>query len=168
MSYSDEEKQAILQQARETLARTEHVGRVAETSLSAVDKLPPLGEDALTKWRREANEREAELARERDHRDLEAIERRVTNNIMASVQLRIDAAIAGARQDHIESFLPELVSQLRQEIEDDVTIAIEKAYKVATAELRADLNALRETVRKVMGPDVVLDLPPLRSGKPLN
>jgi hypothetical protein len=36
--------------------------------------------------------------------------------------------------------------------------------------VRADLNALREAVRKIMGTDAVIDLPPPPSmrGKPLN
>jgi hypothetical protein len=38
----------------------------------------------------------------------------------------------------------------------------------AAADLRADLNALRQAVTKVAGDGAIIDLPPLRVGKPFH
>jgi hypothetical protein len=62
------------------------------------------------------------------------------------------------------------IAALKRAIADDVTIEIERAYKLAMQEVRADLAALRDAVKQLIGDDTkLITLPPLRSaGKPLN
>jgi hypothetical protein len=147
-----------MRQAREAIERTAYINPNLEASL------PPI-EDRLERWKREANER----AREKRENDYRAIERRITSDVLATVRTMIDAAISGARQDHIENFLPEFARQFRDQIDDYVCAEIERAYKLATAELRADLENLRQAIQKAYGADgTIINLPPLRSGKPLN
>jgi hypothetical protein len=49
----------------------------------------------------------------------------------------------------MKQILPELVTQMRRAISDGICAEIERAYKLALADLRADLNALRTAVEKV-------------------
>ena len=49
----------------------------------------------------------------------------------------------------MEQLLPELVAQMRHVISDEICAEIERAYKLAMVDLRANLNALREAVKKV-------------------
>lgn len=73
------------------------------------------------------------------------------------------------RREHIEIFLPELLIGLREAISGEITSAIANAYERAFADLRADLNALHQAVKKFAGDDsTVIDLPSLRVGGPLN
>jgi hypothetical protein len=174
MVISNRDAAAILAEARKTIGRTEHVGKPPETGgfgnpAETADFLPPF-EDRLERWKREANERAEARECERARSDLAVIERRVTDRVYACLQSQLAAMINDEHKHMVEMLLPELVAALKQSIADDVTIEIERAYKLAMAELRADLNALREALKKIAGDGAIIDLPPLPSwrNKPLN
>jgi hypothetical protein len=154
--YTDEQREQILRQARELLREPPNG--------SATKHFPSFGETVNQRHRREISEQEAERERERRENDYRAIERRVTANVLAAVQGMIDNAIGTARADHVENFLPEFVSQFREELHDHVVNELERAYAKAMDDLRADLAALRQAVKKLAGDDsTVIDLPPLAS-----
>jgi hypothetical protein len=160
-----DDAEKIIGQARATLDRVRNIRSPAEPTLP-----PP--DDALTKWKRDAEQREAAAAAETERRrqreregDLAAIEQRVEQRIRAT----LDQTLATERHYWMTELLPELVAALQQRIADDVSVEIERAYKLALADVRADLNALRQAVAKVAGTDdKVLHMPPLRSARPLN
>jgi hypothetical protein len=155
MSYSDEERDEILRQARETLERT--------ANLSTTDKfnLPPT-EDPLTKWQRERTaEMQAERI-ERDHRDLEAIERRVTANVLASMQIRIDTAVNAVRQEQVAADdMLDLVRVVEKACNDLDRLFAEVDAKLATTIAR--LTVVETLLRKSPGDDdKVITMPSLR------
>jgi hypothetical protein len=155
----DEQRDEVLRQAFETLERTKPISDDLQHRLEN----PPIGEDPLTKWRREKSERADELARERDHRDFERLEARVTANVLASMQVRIDAAVSSARQEMAEG-----ENVTAKAFEDLDRLFGEVDTKLAT--IAAKL-AVVELLLKRAPTDAVLDLPalPLRgAGKPLN
>jgi hypothetical protein len=174
MSYTNDEKLEIMRRARETVERLEHLEKRADAAAAhfengATVPFPPF-EDRLAKWKREGEEQMERERAERQRRDLEVIERRVTSNVLANVQALIDA-------EHtylLEEFLPHMWAEMTAENEASIKVA----YAEAIADLRADLAALRqavqrngEAIRKFTGAgddDKVIDLPTLRSMKPLN
>jgi hypothetical protein len=157
-TISNRDAAAILQQARETLARTSTI----ETRQVVDDHpiLPPI-EDRIAKWKREADEQTERKQAERERSNVEVIERRVEQRVRAALQGMIDQAIGAEREHLIDLFLPELVAAMRAEISGEITSAIERAYEKALGNVRADLNALRASIKRLGGDGTILDLPAL-------
>ena len=126
--------------------------------------MPPL-EDKLARWKREADEQMAHNERARRERDYQALETRVTERVLATMQ-----GLVNDEHDYLlKHFLPELLACLRHEISDEITSAIATAYERAFADVRADFDALRQAVKKLAGDEnAIIDLPPLRVGKPFH
>jgi len=74
----------------------------------------------------------------------------------------LTALVAEEHRCTMEQILPELVTEMRRPISDEICAEIERAYKLALADVRADLNALRDAVKK-MGvlSGQPIDLPPM-------
>ena len=161
-NFTDEEKAAILRRAREIPAQppaSERTGDVGASELpTPSDYLPPF-EDRTARWQREGDERMARQEQARRERDYAAIEARITTNVLATMQGVVDAEHARM----VEGLLPEVLFALRQEISDEICTAIESACAKAFADVRADLNALRQAVTKVADDGAIIDLPPLPS-----
>jgi hypothetical protein len=109
-------------------------------------------------------------AEREEHREREAaIERRIEQQLRASLTASVQALVAEEHRYMMEQILPELVAEMRHAISDEICTEIERAYKLALIEVRADLNALRAAVAKLGGlsgepidlPAMLLRHPPL-------
>jgi hypothetical protein len=122
-NYTDEEARAIFDQARATLARP-------------LPAWQPRSETNAERWRREASEREAQAAREREHASSDAV--------MARLQRYTADAIAAERSYMLEEFLPEVLAQLREMTSDEIKASIERM----AAGMKLEIEALRHETTK--------------------
>jgi hypothetical protein len=151
-NYTNEQRDELLRAARETLERTASI--VAR----------PI-EDAGDRWRRKNEEHEREVEHERKKSEVKAIENRIAEELRASLTASFQSLIDAEHQYLIDQLLPELIAAERDAIADDISAAIERAYRVAFVDLRSDVAALRNAMHKALGP---IDVPaiPLRGPKP--
>jgi hypothetical protein len=147
------EQEQVLREARETLDRTATI----------VAREQPV-EDAGLRWRRKNEQHELEREHERRKNEVKAIERRIEAQVRASLTETFKAIVDEEHKYMVEQLLPELINELKDAIADDVSAEIERAYRLAFADMRSDIQALRDAIRKALGTDAI-DLPaiPLRS-----
>lgn len=144
-NYTEEEKAAILAEARELIADRHEVERDLAQRLMAqpVEKMSD-------RWRREALEQEeAKAARER--------EPSLPDAIIARINRQTAEMIAAERVYLLETFLPEVLAQLRKMTSDEIKQTIERV----AAAMRLDIDALKheQTKRKSRRASNIVDLP---------
>jgi hypothetical protein len=101
------------------------------------------------RWRREATEREAQAARER--------EQALPDAIIARLQRQTAEMIAAERSYMLDHFLPEVLAQLRALTSEEIKHSIERM----AAGMRLEIAALQHEVtkRKRICADNVVELP---------
>ena len=146
--FTDEEKAAILAEARATIADI-------ELELLARHR-PPL-ETSLEGFQRRANERDAARERHKWRSAISGIERRVEAALVSTLTASFGAMVEAEHKYLVDQLLPELFNTIADSVRDEIK-------ETLIAELRTDVAA----IKKRLGIEAVTDIPaiPLRQQRP--
>jgi hypothetical protein len=164
MKHRDQQIAEARARSRETLAQSE---RESYTFLR--DDGPPV-EDAGLAWRRDMEA--AERERERTLAGMRRQERQQTiDHRMASIEARLEQKLnelleqrLADERAYLRELLPAIIVELRKETGQEIASAIDRAYTEALADVRHDLEGLRQQLKKLGGgPEgEIIDLPTMR------
>lgn len=145
MSYSNEAKRHIINEARETLSRPLHTAREERREdRQAVDD-PPVEPSTMSRnmrHRHEIDEQDQQFARERARREYRLDTPPIT---VADVEMRIAAALREERQAVIPALraaVDDLLEQEREHVKSQMTEQM-RAFELSVAKLESALSALQ-------------------------
>jgi hypothetical protein len=151
--FSDEERAAIMAEARRNLAWCREIER---DRIRRLAELPPV-EDKLVRYKREQNELIAERARAREREEhQQRIERRRREH-HADIDARINAHIIEV-YENVATAIDKLVDEILRKMGD-----MENTRQAALKDLKTELLAKIETTLRSTPEREPLELPPLRS-----
>jgi hypothetical protein len=150
MSYTNEDRDRILSDARETLERTASV-RVERSNVVYIS------ESRIDRERREIEEQEERFSRERRERTVEQIERRLSEHL-SGVMSNMLLEQKDFLMEIITEVVAEMLSTLRSETEQKIT-ELKSQLDSDVGDLRAEIANLRSELSNISDRGVVTNLP---------